>query len=190
MNGSAVRRSGIAAVIAGAVWIFKQSVRSLIPDPVHHPIEVIFFLLMIVALLAMRSAQGKRDGALGRVGVVIAVTGAAILIVQHSIRTVYASILGDAAPDWLGILDLVGFPLGFLLGCVLFGIAAIRARVLPRWSAVLFTIGLPLGLVIRISTDSLLGFVLFGIGLLWLGYDLWSGTWVKAEAPSERMYAA
>lgn len=190
MSESSIRRTGVAAILAGILWIFKEYVREPVglPVSVAPPLEVVFFLLVIVALLGMRSAQAGRDGALGRAGVVVAVAGAGVLAIEHSILTVFESILGRgyaSGPEWIDTLDLIGFPLGFLLGNVLFGISAIRANVLPRWATVLYTIGLPIGLVLRLSLGSLLGFLLFGAALVWLGYALWSRRGVTFTATSE-----
>lgn len=64
MSESSIRRTGVAAILAGILWIFKEYVREPVglPVSVAPPLEVVFFLLMIVALLGMRSAQAGRDG--------------------------------------------------------------------------------------------------------------------------------
>jgi hypothetical protein len=77
-----------------------------------------------------------------------------------------------------------------LLGCLLFGIATLRAGTLSRWAAGLFAFGGPASAVVV----SLLpheyeryAALPIGIGLAWLGYSLWSD---RREDASERMRPA
>ena len=63
----------------------------------------------------------------------------------------------------------------FLGGCIVFGIATIRARVLSRAGAAVFAFGFLASAPISIGLDApRLTAVPIGLGLAWLGYALWS----------------
>jgi hypothetical protein len=65
--------------------------------------------------------------------------------------------------------------LAVLLGCLLFGIATLRAGILPRWAAGVFAFGGPVSaLVVTLLPHELerLAAVPIGVGLAWLGYAL------------------
>jgi hypothetical protein len=73
-----------------------------------------------------------------------------------------------------------------LLGCLLFGIATLRAGILSRWAAGLFAFGGPASAVLvsflpheyeRIAA------VPIGVGLAWLGYSIWSERHEDAVEP-------
>ncbi len=66
----------------------------------------------------------------------------------------------------------------FLIGVILFGLAALKARTYPRPAAALYMVGFipvslqPLFPVMVIT----LGGLMAGIGIAWFSYALWSGT--------------
>ncbi len=73
----------------------------------------------------------------------------------------------------------------FAVGRVLLGIATMRAGVLPRWAGLLILVGAVLNLV-NFPLSGVIGgivllvaFVLFALGLGWIGYVLWTA---KGEA--------
>lgn len=207
MSESAVRRSGLAGIFAAGVMIVLAGPEGPIVEVLGieravPALEAIMYLLLIPAFLGMRSAQTGRDGALGRVGLVIVVSGLAFHAIEASIGTVFITVLGrppdvEKLPGLLRPVFEISAgigELGFQLGLVVFAVAAIRGKVLPRWGAVLL-LGLPLVLVIVIATGAIFGtleegpgpFVFVGplltaIGLLWIGYVLRSGSWVGGPA--------
>jgi hypothetical protein len=63
----------------------------------------------------------------------------------------------------------------FTLGFLLFGVVTMRAGVLPRWSGLLLILGVVL--LVAGSASHVIGIIaaaVFGLGLAWLGYALWS----------------
>lgn len=181
---SSVRLSGIAAILAGILWIFIEFLVEPLGLPgfrVIPPLEIIKWPLLIVFYFGLRSAQSGRDGTLGKVGLVIAVIGGLFLTIAWGFLTIQESVRGLTIKEGSGFLDPIGI-FGSVLGFLLLGVAAIRAKVLPRWAAAAFMLGFPIGMVIRITTGSLLGFLLFIVSLFWLGYALWSGRTGKTAA--------
>jgi hypothetical protein len=69
--------------------------------------------------------------------------------------------------------------LTFALGFILLGLVTLRSTVLPRWAGLLLLIGAPLFVFpvppapVIVNT---IGAVLFGLGHVWLGYTLLTGT--------------
>jgi hypothetical protein len=70
------------------------------------------------------------------------------------------------------------FAVAFMVGYILFGIALLRASAMPRAATLLLMIGailanLPPSLVPMLIL--IVGGVVWGIGVAWLGYVLWLG---------------
>jgi hypothetical protein len=189
-----IRRSGLAAIVAALLLVFTFFLGERLG--LSESYFIVFGLLVLLSLLAalpgLRAAQKGRDGALGMSGYWIAVIAITILSILFAVAAFAWLALAqdpeEALPGWLEVFLPIGF-VGTVLGLLIFGIGAIRANVLPRWGAILFTIGLPLGLAIDIATGAFfeengttpeVGFYvgppLFAIGLIWLGYALWSRT--------------
>ena len=64
----------------------------------------------------------------------------------------------------------------FLVGHVLIGIAVMRAKVLPRWSGAALIVGSVLFLPPLPWPIPVVGSVMYGAALVWMGYALWTGT--------------
>ena len=63
----------------------------------------------------------------------------------------------------------------FILGCLLFGIATFRARVLPRWAGALLAlivVTVPLGALVPAAHQAKIIMIPVGLALAWLGYAL------------------
>jgi hypothetical protein len=180
---------------AGPVLIAAAFLSELVHDQLFYLVGLAM-LLLLLALPALHARQAGRSGRLGLAGFVVAMIGAAILTVLFAAVGVAELLLGfdpDEA-DFLFPILVVGF-FAFLIGIVLFGIDTARVGVLPRWAGVLFALGLPLALVIDIITGAFfdgeettpwgiyIGFPIFAIGLIWLGYALWSRRETSSEHP-------
>ena len=145
-------------------------------------------LLLQLGLVGLYAYQVKQTGWLGLVGFVLAFIGTAlvgsILLYVSTVLPLIASeaqaIFAQAATPPVFIQPV--FVLGFGLGWILLGVATMRAGVLPRWSGLLLIIGVTLFVVsetvlfeARLAhTLVTVGDVIFGLGLMWLGYALWS----------------
>jgi hypothetical protein len=92
----------------------------------------------------------------------------------------------------LGVLPTLWSASGalFLGGCIVFGIATIRARVLSRAAAAVFAFGFLASAPISIGLDApRLTAVPIGIGLAWLGYALWSQERTPSASPQDSAIA-
>ncbi|MNR28532.1 hypothetical protein D3C85_1458600 [compost metagenome] len=78
----------------------------------------------------------------------------------------------------LGALVAVGpvSAVAYLLGGLLFGIATLRAGVLSRWAAGLLAFGAVASLAAAVLPHEIgrIAAVPMGVGLIWLGYSLWT----------------
>ena len=85
--------------------------------------------------------------------------------------------LGQGTP--LGLWELIAASVIFSIGYILPGVAIGRAGVLPRGAGTLLAIGGPVVAFsppIGVPAVLIVGHALFGLGLVWAGYALWSGT--------------
>ncbi len=180
-----VRWGGLAALLSGALFVVK-GVAILISDadPSLVPPATLLFALGMLGLHARLEGRG---GLLGTIGVLLAwvVVGASV-----------ANLIGLALPIptpgepdasiLLRITYMVAF-LGILVGLLVLGIAALRARVMPApWNAVPLAVGVlwfPLQGIGFVISDGV-GLILGGLAWALLGYVLWSRSGTLAEQPS------
>lgn len=142
------------------------------------------FTLWLIGVAALYSRYGPLSGRLGRTGLGMAVVGVVLLAVGHSF-----SFMTE-----VDLFMLVVFgALALMLGPLLFGIAALRGRVLPRyWRVLPLLTGLMgfswLFFGSNDSSEPTFSFMffrsLFAAGWMLLGYVLWSeAREVVEEAP-------
>jgi len=144
--------------------------------------------LLFFGLVGLYARHAKATGWLGLLGFVLAFIGTALV---GSILLYVSTVLPFIASEAKGIFEkaaetpvflLPVFILGFGLGWILLGVAIMRAGLLPRWSGVLLIIGVTLFIISEaVPLDTTLahllvttGDILFALGLLWIGYILWS----------------
>ena len=128
--------------------------------------------LLLVAMVGIRARHGGALGGLGLVGLAMVALGTLVVLAQLSWALLF----------WLVPLSI---------GVALFAIAVIRAHLLSRVAAALYGTGLLVTTVLVLGQElagqdaneaplwpyGLIGIVIFGIGLTWLGWQL------RAEHP-------
>lgn len=177
--GALIRRSGLLAIAAGASTILAplvhpESQQSAAWVPVHllHFATLVVVLLVLVGVFA---SQLRRAGRLGVAGFLVAFVGTAVALLEGR-EHLFSPDFGQGTP--LGLWQLVAGALVFSAGYIVLGSAIARARVLPRGAGILLTIGGPIVAFsppIGILPVLIVGHALFGLGLAWLGYALWTG---------------
>jgi hypothetical protein len=196
-----IRAAGLVAMLAGLLFVAIQPIH---PEDVLtevstdawaaiHYVTLVMLALFMVGITGMYARQVERLGWLGLVGFLVLTLGLLLTAAFGVIEAFVAPQLVDSEPDFVhGLLGLVegeetGVDLGaiallwnassicFIGGCLLFGVANLRAGILSRWASGIFAFGLLLGLpVARVLGTPRLAAVPIGIGLVWLGYSLWS----------------
>ncbi len=175
-----VRRSGLLAIAAGACLIMvpflhPQSSESAAWVPVH----LLYFAALTVILLALVgifARQLQRAGRLGVAGSLTAFFGTAMMLLEGR-EHLFSHDFGQGTP--LGLWELIAAGLIFSVGYILLGVAIAGAGVLPRGAGVLLAFGGPLVAFsppIGVQAVIIAGHTLFGLGLAWSGYALWTGT--------------
>ena len=192
-----IRWSGLTNLLAGVLYAVGALLHPVgedlaaVNNPNWVPAHLVYWvsvLLLHLSLVGIYARQMKQTGWLGLVGFVLAFIGTAlvgsILVMASTVMPLIAdeapTILDQAItpPDFL----LPVFVFGFGLGWILIGIATMRAGVLPRWSGLMLIIGVILFLISEAVPfeESLahilvtVGDISFGLGLVWIGYTLWS----------------
>lgn len=147
-----------------------------------------FLMLGLPGVYASRSSQ---LGRLGLAGFLLLFFGTLFYAVSSDYGFI-APVLARLAPQTLDAINaypsnviMAGlFVLLLFLGFILFGIAIQRSHTLPPWSGILiasgwslFIISAPLALLVfePLWIFAILGTVMLGLGLGWVGYALLSG---------------
>ena len=207
-----IRWAGFSAMVAGILFVVIQPIHppdtlssvSTGPWPIVHYLTITMCLFGLFGIAGIYARQVEKVGWLGLAGylafslfllVTIAWTFAEAFIspvlVTESPRFVegfLGIVSGDSSEIDLGALPAFYLSAGafVLLGCLLIGIATLRAGILSRWAAGVFAFGGPASAVVvsllpheyeRIAA------VPIGIGLAWLGYALWSERREQASEP-------
>jgi hypothetical protein len=192
-----IRWSGLASLFAGVLYALAAFLHPVGEDlaayasPKWVPAHQVYWvsaMLMLFGLVGLYARQVEKTGWLGLVGFVLAFIGTVLVdsifvmasTVIHLVALQAPALFDQAAaPPTFGVLVVV---LGFSLGYILFGIATMRADVLPRWSGLLLIIGVSFFMISEapLFDRSLshaivtVGDVVFGLGLAWMGFALWS----------------
>jgi hypothetical protein len=196
------RASGMALMLAGIVLALFVLV--VLPvggffgaHRAHHPLWVpghtlhfVGAVLLLFGLIGWYAHQAERMGRLGFLGFVLALAGTALFVGTGLLTAFVWPVLAAQAPAALepaGALFVAPAHLVFFLtastlvpGYLLLGLVTWQAGELPRGSVLLFMPGVvlanlppePVGLVPWAVL--IVGGVLFGAGISWLGYGLWS----------------
>jgi hypothetical protein len=192
-----IRWSGVISVLAGAFYALAAFLHPVGEDlaAINHPnwapahlLYWVAVVLIQLGLVGLYARQADRIGWLGLIGFVLAFIGTAfvgaiVFMVAALLPLIAATspaVINQATtPPVFAVLILV---LGYGLGYILFGVATMRAGVLPRWSGLLLIIGVSLFMISEAPLfDRMLshvivtlGDIVFGLGLAWMGFALWS----------------
>lgn len=180
-------RAGMAALVAGGAFAVS-SLGSAALDGLW-AVMLLGFALLVYAVPALHRYQAPADGPLGRWGGRLVLFGSAIVLALAIIFLTWEAIgtPPEDPPGVIGGLWMIGF-FTFVVGVVLFSLGTLRAGVLPRGGAALMLGGLLAALAIDMATGAFfqdgeggttewgfyIGVPLFGLGLAWIGYALWS----------------
>ena len=210
-----IRATGISAVVAGLLFVIIQPIHphdtlasvSTTAWAAIHYLTIAMTFLFVVGIAGIYTRQMKEAGWLGLIGLVALSLGLLITAMFVFVEAFIEPLLVTTSPAVVeGLLGIVeGHPsevdLGalptlysvsgalFLGGCILFGIATFRARVLPRWAAAVFAAGIVVSAPIAAALQApRLTAVPIGLGLAWMGYALWSERRTnRAPAPAAAM---
>lgn len=209
-----IRASGLATIVGGTLF-------ALFPllHPEHdaagytsamwvpaHMLPNVGAILILFGLVGLLARQLERAGLFGVIAFVVAFIGTASFVMGAMIEAFIIPFMGLQTPEMMdgppppGVGEaFMVITLLFGVGYVLLGLATYRARVLPRNVGGLLVVGALANLVLpklgafAPSLDALwvVGFVLFGAAIAWLGYSLWSGTPDRDAVPrTERRQAS
>lgn len=192
-----MRWSGVALVLAAVLIVVPTLFHpdALSPqaelNPAWGPVHIIVgvgFLFSLFGLVGLYARQAEKTGALGLIGFILAFIGNTLLVglalfVEGFIAPVVSS--GHGTTPVLHPAGLLGGPaftasaftvFAFSLGFLLIGLAGLRAKILPRWPNLLLIVSAPLVLFTHlVLLIGILGWVVFGMAIGWLGYTLWKG---------------
>lgn len=141
--------------------------------------EFVALILLLLGLVGLCLHQSRAAGVFLFVSFVLAFVGTAWSAGEVWTSAFLFSSLSSAVPQYLDSLITappplvaVGVGMGFILyplGWILFSAASARAGVFSRWAC-----GLVIAGVLLIPFLPLLANALFGVGLVWMGYRVWS----------------
>jgi hypothetical protein len=183
-----IRGSGVFAILAGASMVLAPFLHPESPQSgAWVPVHMLYFATLTVVLLVLVGIfvrQLQRAGWLGLAGFLLAFVGTAMGLLEGR-EHLFSHDFGRGTPSGLWELILASFV--FSVGYLLLGVAVVRAGVLPRGAGVLLAVGAPLVAFappIGVQAVTIIGHTLFGAGLAWVGYALFTGTEdPSAESP-------
>ena len=206
-----LRWTGLSAFVAGILFVAVQPIHptdTLVSVAtsrwaVIHYVSLVMTILFAIGITGIYLRQVEETGSLGFVGVVVLNLALIITGMMVFVEAFISPELVGRDPEYVqGLLDMVGgtasqTDLGaltalwsvsgvlFPLGCLMLGLAVMRARILPRLAAAVFAFGLPVAVaVVSLLPSDLhrVGAIPVGVGLAWLGYALWAGMRPEASA--------
>lgn len=155
-----VRWGGLAAVLAGVVFLVDEVIILMSPVPFLDVVFIVAMLLVLAGLVGFHALQKDYYGRVGRAGFYTIVAG-----IVSQVLGLLVLLSGSASLLWLISLAT----LAVLVGFVLYGAATLQAGVLPRWCGVALVVVFPVGLLLGVYA-----YLWFGLVWLALGYALWS----------------
>jgi hypothetical protein len=182
-----IRRSGLLAVAGGAYMVVMPFVHPESPQSAAWvPVHFVYFASLAVVLLALVgifARQIERAGRLGVAAFLAAFLGTAMTLMEGR-EHLFSHDFGHGTPA--GLWQLIATAFVFSVGYVLLGVAVVQAGVLPRGAGILLAIGGPLVAFsppIGVQAVIIIGHTLFGVGLAWAGYALFTGSRDQPAGP-------
>jgi hypothetical protein len=188
-----VRLGGFAAILAGILLVVSDLLRLYIVNLAGTAVlDSIFFvegwvsvLLAVVVqlgLVGLYAPYARAAGILGLIGLILASVGIELTMgssfaFPFDRPTVWPWETEEYWEEPLAAILVLG--LSFVLGCVLLGIAMLRARVYPRAAVALFIVG-----ALILLTPLALSDVIFAVALVWLGYAIYARRGEEAPQPT------
>ena len=174
-----IRRSGLLAIAAGGYMVVLPFVHPESPQSAAWvPVHLLYFAALTVVLLVLvgiLARQLQRGGRLGVAGFLAAFVGTAMMLLEGR-EHLFSPDFGQGTPP--GLWELLAASVIFSVGYILLGIAIRRAGVLPRGAGILLAVGGPIVAFsppIGVLAVLIIGHAMFGLGLVWSGYALWTG---------------
>jgi hypothetical protein len=202
-----IRWSGIVTIVAGILLVPFSLLhpREVTPPPdptvvltspwaLIHTLIMLSAILTLLGLVGLYAYQVEQSGWLGLSGFLLAFLGSAVQVGFWFFDSYVIPLLAVHAPVLLtdktllltgpfAVAYLFG-GIGSIIGFMIFGFASARAGVLPRWAGILLVVGAPIFTLSPAGPIQLGGAILFGLGLAWSGYEVWSGTGEIAQYPA------
>jgi hypothetical protein len=182
--GSKVERTGLVTLLAGLGFVLGGGL-----DAVWEWGWLFLlsgFALLLYAVPQLHRHQAPSDGPLGLWGSRLFVFGATIVVVLGLMFAIWEAVGDPGEPAWTTIVWPIGF-FALLVGFVLFVIGSFKARVLDPIGLWLVVGGFIGGVLLDMATGAFfedtgetpewglyIGVPVAGLGLLWIGYKLWS----------------
>jgi hypothetical protein len=209
-----IRASAVAAIAGGALFGGVQighpqlHATSIVTTNVYirDQLKILMAALTLVGLTGLYLSQYRRNGLLGLIGYAILSAGylgimcvvfvAAYVLPEVAVtqsRFVNDVIAVDTGRGTvvgsIGALDTVIKVQGaaYVLGCLLFGIALYRARVLARWACVLLAVGGVASVILGLMPDAFYRLLAYptAIAFIGLGVSLWRVTGTGTAVPAD-----
>ncbi len=173
-----IRWGGLAAMVGGALWVVVFTIYALRPsgpglEPPYRSFEGLYLpnlvavVLIVAGIVALHARLRSLYGRVGTVGFVLALVGAAVLVIS------------GASWPW----ELVG-AIALLLGSLLMGMAIVVANAPPRWGAIALIVGSLVFFLYNTETARVWFALPYGVAWIVVGYLLWSGGGEAARRPS------
>jgi hypothetical protein len=175
-SSNLIRWGGLAAVIAGALFIIINVITLLVLGFGQEPFELLIRsvisplggALLLLGLFGLYTRQAEATDVIGLIGFLFAFFGTV------------AALTGNV---WANLLAYLGW--------ALFGVSSLQARVYPPAAAVLLVVSAVLAAPFSTLTASALGNIpvyvglgantIFNVAIAWLGFALFTGRGISTE---------
>lgn len=210
--GVASLAAGLLFPISLMIHPAKEDVASILSQTprllASHFLTTLALIFLLLGTVGLYARQADELGDIGLSAFLLSFSGSLLLGVSGNYGFI-APALAAHAPNMLAeinayppVIALNGLMiLSLNFGFALFGMTTARDGVFPRWEGWLMAIGLPIffggamlalgGLPASVTSItwliSLSGATIFGLGLIWSGYTLWSEASVAIQQPAALM---